>query len=86
MQVVWNCWTVRGISELTSRRFELRLYLLIAVADGSRALSRAPASLSLGDLRTARGRRFRVLLRTQVLRRNKIHLRDRCRIGNRNPR
>ena len=85
MQVIRDCQTVGGILELTSRHFELPLHLLMAVADGRRALSRVLVSLGLGDLRTARGRRFRGLLRVP-LRSNRIHLRGRCRIGSRNPR
>jgi len=72
---------VQGILGLTFRHFELRLHPLMTVADGPKALLRALASLGPGDLRPARGLR---LLCTQVLRSNKIHLRDRCRIGNRN--
>ena len=52
------------------------------VVDGPGAL-RVLASLSPGDLRAARGRRFLVLLRIP-LRGNRIHLRGRCRIGSRN--
>ena len=84
MQVIWKCWAVRRISELTFRHFGLPLHLM-AVVDGPGTFLRVLVSLGSGGPRAARDRHSRGLLRTP-LRSSRIHLRGRCRIGSRNPR